>query len=461
MQTNFTPKQLKNPRISEANDILRKCVHCGLCTATCPTYVLNGDERDSPRGRIYMIKQMFEGGGGADRSVTRHVDRCLSCLSCVTSCPSGVDYMHLVDLARAHIEETAERQPRERFVRRLLANLLPHQKNFRRALWAALAARPFKRLIRAAGWPEIAAMIDLAPARPPRRAFYRDSGTLRPANAGNRRVALFKGCVQQALRPDINDATIRVMLRHDVEIVIPEGQGCCGALAHHLGRQKDAQAQAMRNVDVFSAAMQHKPLDAVIVNASGCGTMMKDYAHLLSRDQAYASRARRCAALTKDISKYLTSIGLGPPLCWSDITVAYHSACSLRNGQAIDEEPRALLEEAGFKVVELAEAHMCCGSAGTYNILQPQLSSELLQRKAQVIARARPDVVATGNIGCIMQLQGAVDVPVVHTIELIDWALGGPLPRDMKALAARGRAVTAVTEESEAVKASWAAAGAD
>jgi len=441
VHTSFTPDQLKNPDLAEAEEILRKCVHCGLCTAACPTYVLKGDERDSPRGRIYLIKDMLEGGGDAGRDVARHVDRCLSCLSCMTACPSGVDYMHLVDFARAHIEETHRRPAKDRLLRRYLARVLPDQTSFRRALWAALAARPLKGLLPAVGLGQLARMMDLAGVRLPRRGKYFGEGAVQPETPNGRRVAMLRGCVQAALRPEITDATVRVLAMHGFEVVLAEHQGCCGAVSQHLGLPGDAQAQAMRNVDAFSAAMRHGPLEAIIATASGCGTMMKDYSHILTRDQAYTERALKVADLTKDVSEFLAGIDVAPPRRWSDITVAYHSACSMRNAQHVDAEPRALLQRVGYRVVEIAEQHMCCGSAGTYNILQPEISGELRARKVRNIAAADADVVATGNIGCLTQLQKGSPVPVVHTIELVDWALGGPTPPGMKKLARRARDV--------------------
>jgi len=448
MQTKFSEAQLQNPRIAEANDLLRRCIHCGLCTATCPTYVLGGDERDSPRGRIYLMKEMFEAGGKPGKTVRTYVDNCLSCLSCVTACPSGVDYMHLVDLGRAHIEEKSSRPLRERAIRAALANVLPHAGRFRLALWAAVPARMLRGALRRVGLRRVAAMLDLAPAGGPKRGAFATSGVVPPEGPKRHRVALLMGCAQRSLRPSINDATIRLLTRHGVEVAIPENQGCCGALVHHLGRHREAEGQIKRNVDMFNAPMRHEDFHAIIVNASGCGTMMKDYGHFFARDKAYAERARQVAGASMDITEYLTRIGLAPPKRWTDLTVAYHSACSMRNGQRIDAEPRALLARAGFSVVDVGESHLCCGSAGSYNILQPETASELRDRKARQITKTNADVVATGNIGCITQLQDAVDVPVVHTAELLDWALGGPCPRELKALAGRARPVRKIAEDA-------------
>jgi glycolate oxidase iron-sulfur subunit len=448
MQTNFSQEQLQSPRTAEADMILRRCVHCGLCTATCPTYLLLGDERDSPRGRIYLIKDMFEGGREASDEVAFHVDRCLSCLSCMTTCPSGVDYMHLVDLARAHIEETHKRPIKERLIRRVLAAVVPYPERFSLALRASALGRPFRWLFRLTGLKEIGAMLDLA-GRAGRTGRMVEPGVIPAQGTRKKRVALLTGCAQQPLRPSINEATIRLLTRHGVEVVIPEDQGCCGAMVHHMGHEEEAAEAVRRNVDAWSALMRHEPLDAIIINASGCGTMVKDYGHVLSRDEGYRERAEQMAGLTRDITEFLTEIGLKAPQRWSDLRVAYHSACSMQHGQRLTLQPRALLEQAGFTVVGIPEGHICCGSAGTYNILQPELAGELRDRKLANIERVSPDVVAAGNIGCIAQLQGVGRIPIVHTVELLDWALGGPCPDELRGVEGRMKTVRSLIEEPE------------
>ena len=436
MQTSFTAKQLKNPRIAEVDKILRRCVHCGFCTATCPTYVLLGDERDSPRGRIYLIKEMFEHDRPASPEVQRHVDRCLSCLSCMTTCPSGVDYMHLVDYTRAHIEETGKRGFRERLARSLLAAILPYPDRFRFALRAARLVQPFTGILRRLGFKELAAMLELAPAGLLRGADFTGPGTAATRDERRRRVILLAGCAQQVLRPEINDATIRLLARRGVDVEVAPGAGCCGALVHHMGREADAIAFAKRNVDAWTRLMDKGDrIDAVIVNASGCGTTVKDYAHMLAREPAYAERAAKLSAMTRDVTEFLASYDMGPPTRWSSLRVAYHSACSMQHGQRITEEPRKLLRNAGFTVLEVPEGHLCCGSAGTYNILQPTIAADLRDRKVANIRSMRPDLVATGNIGCITQLASGMDIPIAHTVELLDWAYGGPMPRGLEALA--------------------------
>ena len=435
MQTHFTSEQLQNPCVAEAESILRRCVHCGLCTAVCPTYLLLGDERDSPRGRIYLIKDMLERSRPASEKVRTHVDRCLSCLSCMTACPSGVDYMHLVDMARGYIEQTGRRSYKERFVRGLLARTLPRAGWFRLAIKAAPLGRPWVNTLRSIGLKELAAMIELAPGVLPPAARFEGPGTAVTDEERRARVILLAGCVQQVLRPGINDSTIRLLARRGVDVVVAAGAGCCGALPYHLGKEEAAVSYAKRNVNSWSKELAKAPVDAIIINASGCGTTVKDYGHLLKRDPHLSAPAARLSELAMDICEFLGQYELGPPKRYSSLRVAYHPACSLLHGQGIADEPRSLLIKAGFSVVDIAEAHICCGSAGTYNILQPDMAGALRDRKVENIKAAKPDLVTTGNIGCITQLQGKLDVPIVHTVELLDWAYGGPVPRGLEPLA--------------------------
>jgi glycolate oxidase iron-sulfur subunit len=432
MQTNFTPRQLEDPRIAEVDKILRRCVHCGFCTAVCSTYVLLGDERDSPRGRIYMMKDMFERDVPASPEVQHHVDRCLSCLSCMTTCPGGVDYMHLVDHARVHIAKTGQRGLKERFVRKLLAATVPYPDRFRRILKLAPLGRPLTGLMERFGFKEMAAMLALAPKDLPPNARFAGPGTAATTSERRARVILLAGCAQQVLRPEINDATIRMLARRGVDVEVAPKAGCCGALVHHMGEEAQAVAQAKRNVAAWSKILARGPVDAIIVNASGCGTMVKDYGHLLKGDPKVAEDAKRIADLAQDVTEFLAKHDPGPPKRWSSLRVAYHSACSLQHGQRVTDEPKALLKKAGFTVVDIAEGHICCGSAGTYNILQPELARQLKDRKLANIAAARPDLVAAGNIGCITQLETGLNVPIAHTIELLDWAYGGPVPRGLE-----------------------------
>ncbi len=427
MQTGFSPDQLKDPDVREAERILRVCVHCGFCTATCPTYVLLGDELDGPRGRIYLIKNMLEGDKPATEKVVKHIDRCLSCLSCMTTCPSGVNYMRLVDHARIHIEETFARPRADRWLRGLLAWLLPKPALFRLALLGAAFAKPLRVLLRG----RLRALLDMAPGSVPPPSSLDRPGVFPAQGERRRRVALLAGCAQRVLDPDINDATIRLLTRLGCEVVVAPDAGCCGALTHHMGREADAQASVRNNVAAWSAEIAGAGLDAIVINASGCGTMVKDYAHVLRDDPTWADRAAQVAALARDVSEVIGELDLAPTGEVASLTVAYHSACSLQHGQKIHEAPRDLLRAAGFDVRDVAEGHLCCGSAGTYNLLQPDLAARLLERKAANIRRIGADVVAAGNIGCMTQIGGALDIPVVHTVELLDWATGGPKPAKM------------------------------
>jgi glycolate oxidase iron-sulfur subunit len=423
MQTNFTAEQLRDPDTAASNQVLRSCVHCGLCTATCPTFLLLGDELDSPRGRIYLIKDMLENSRPATLDVVRHVDRCLSCLACMTTCPSGVNYMHLVDHARSYIERTYQRPWHERMLRTILAKVLPRPALFRTALLAARIARPFARLI-----PErrLRAMLDLAPANVPSPSTI--GGPRVHAAQGDRRarVALLDGCAQQVLAPEINEATIRLLTRLGVEVVVPKGGGCCGSLTHHMGRHADAMASARANIAAWSREIEGEGLDAIIINASGCGTTVKDYGFMF-RTEPEREQAEVVASLACDISEFLMRIGYEPVRETPGLTVAYHSACSLQHGQRVTAEPKILLQRAGFSVSEPAEPHICCGSAGTYNILQPDIAAQLRERKLDNLRATGADVIAAGNIGCITQLARG-GIPIAHTVELLDWMAGGPLP---------------------------------
>lgn len=435
MQTNFTAEQLTDPRNAEVNDILRRCVHCGLCTATCSTYVLDGDERDSPRGRIYLMKNMFETGAPATDEVQYHVDRCLSCLSCMSTCPSGVDYMHLVDHARNYIAETKSRPLKEKIVRRLLSYVIPYPDRFRLALKAVPIGRSMTGLFRLLKLKEFASLVDLAPARLPTPSQFDGAGKAVPHGQLKARVIMLAGCAQQVLRPEINDSTIRLLARRGVDVTIAHGAGCCGAVTFHLGQEADAKVQIKKNIDAWKKVMGREEIDAIIINASGCGTLVKDYGHILKDDPEYAEIAAEISAKTVDVSEFLANYDLGAPVRYSSLRVAYHSACSLQHGQRVHDEPRLLLENGGFSVVDIPEGHICCGSAGTYNILQSEMATRLKSRKAENIKKARPDVVAAGNIGCITHLEGDIGLPIVHTIELLDWAYGGPVPRGLEDLA--------------------------
>ncbi len=428
MQTNFSDAQLQVPALARSNEILRACVHCGFCTATCPTYQVLGDELDSPRGRIYLIKEMLESGRAADARTVKHLDRCLSCLACMTTCPSGVHYMHLIDHARAHVEATYQRPLTDRMLRWVLAKVLPYPMRFRVALLLAKLGRPFARLIPDA---RVQAMLDMVPARIPPVSRNDDPQVFAPTGPRRMRVALITGCAQKALNTDINDATLRLLRRLGCEVVIPRGMGCCGALTHHMGREGEAHAAAAANIRAFMAEVRAGGLEAIVINTSGCGTTVKDYGHMF-RTSPLADEAATVAGLALDISELLARLEI-PEGADKGLRVAYHAACSLQHGQQIKTAPKELLKRAGFTVLEPADSHLCCGSAGTYNLLQPAISQELKARKVATLTAKTPDVIAAGNIGCMMQIGSGTGIPVVHTVELLDWATGGPMPRALSA----------------------------
>ncbi|MGH6761902.1 MAG: glycolate oxidase subunit GlcF [Phyllobacterium sp.] len=429
MQTNFTPEQLRDPGVAESEKILRKCVHCGFCTATCPTYVTLGNELDSPRGRIYLIKDMLENGRPADEEIVTHIDRCLSCLSCMTTCPSGVNYMHLVDHARAHIEKTYKRPVMNRLTRALLAFVLPYPSRFRASLTLAKFARPLAPLFKSIpALKPVGTMLELAPKAVPQPSPFAEPANHRPKATRSGRVAILTGCAQPVLKPGINEATIRLLTRLGVEVVVPKGECCCGSLVHHMGREEAALADARRNVDVWTREIEAGGLDAIIVTASGCGTTIKDYGYMLRLDDAYREKAARVSALAKDVTEYLATLEMPQSVAPTGLTVAYHSACSMQHGQKIVRQPKDLLKAAGFAVKDPAEGHLCCGSAGTYNIMQPEIATQLRDRKVRNIEATKADLIATGNIGCITQIASGSRLPIVHTVELLDWAYGGPKP---------------------------------
>ena len=430
MQTNFTAAQLADPATAEANKILRTCVHCGFCTATCPTYQVLNDELDSPRGRIYLIKDMLEHDRVPDAATVTHIDRCLSCLACVTTCPSGVDYMHLVDHARAYIDQHYRRPLSDRALRWVLARVLPYPGRFRLALWGAKLVRPVARFLPDA---RLRAMVAMAPRRIP-PVSRNDAPQVFPAQGPRRkRVALMTGCAQRALNTDINDASIRLLTRLGCEVVIARGQGCCGALTHHMGKTAESHATAARNIAAFQVEMTGEGLDAVVINTSGCGTTVKDYAHMFAATPL-AAAAAGVAAIARDISEVLADLDVMPHPS-NGLRVAYHAACSLQHGQKIKSAPKDLLKRAGFTVLEPADSHLCCGSAGTYNLMQPVISAELGARKVATLLATRPQIIAAGNIGCMMQIGQRSGVPVVHTVELLDWATGGPRPPGLESSA--------------------------
>ncbi|CAN5877293.1 glycolate oxidase subunit GlcF [soil metagenome] len=436
MQTNFTLAQLIDPETARSEQILRKCVHCGFCTATCPTFVLLGDERDSPRGRIYFMKAMLEGDRAPTASEVKHVDRCLSCLSCMTTCPSGVNYMHLVDHGRHHIEERYDRPLLDRMMRGLLAWLMPRPRQFRWAMVLGRLAKPLGALLPAASadpggatfMRRLKAMLEAVPDRMAGVSAVDRPQTFAAAGARRKRVALMPGCGQQVLAPEVNEATVRLLTRHGVEVVNVAGSGCCGSSVLHVGRNEEAVAFAKRNIDAWTREIEGDGLDAIVINASGCGTTVKDYGHMLADDPAWKDKADTIARLARDISEVMLEVGLANVTA-RPLTVAYHSACSMQHGQKVIEQPKKLLRDAGFVVKDVPEGHICCGWAGTYQVLQPVLSRRLRERKVANIESLRPDIIAAGNFGCIGNIAAGTGIPIAHTVELLDWATGGPKPR--------------------------------
>jgi len=428
MRTEFAPEQLADPATATSEKAIRTCVHCGFCTATCPTYVLLGDERDSPRGRIWLIKDMLERNVAPTSEVVTHIDRCLSCLACTTTCPSGVDYMHLIDHARVHVEQTYRRPPLDRALRWALAKVLPHRGRFSTALGLGRIFAPLSGVVaRLPGGGRLAAMLKLAKGNPAHGPKINSS----PATGVRQgRVILQAGCAEPVLRPDFQAATARLLNRLGYDVDRAPNEDCCGSLAHHMGREGEALAFVKRNVDAWSAVMDG--VDAIMVTASGCGATIKEYGFLLRNDPDYAVRAARISSLAKDIAEFVAPGALPAPQL-PKIRVAYHAACSLQHGQKIVAQPARLLKAAGFDVVTPADAHLCCGSAGTYNILQPEIADRLGERKAASLEALKADVIATGNIGCAVQIGARTSIPVVHVAELLDWATGGPKPKALGA----------------------------
>ncbi|GAB1383676.1 glycolate oxidase subunit GlcF [Burkholderiales bacterium] len=410
MQTALAPEYQGTELGREAEAILRKCVHCGFCTATCPTYQLLGDERDSPRGRIYLIKQVLE-GHAPTRETQLHLDRCLTCLNCETTCPSGVQYGHLIDIGRQVVEARVARPPAEARTRALL----------RRGLGSPLFG-PAMRLGQAVRGLLPATLRAKVPERRPAGAW--------PRRAQARKVLLLEGCVQPSMAPGINAATARVLDAAGIECVLARGQGCCGAVKYHLADGAGGLAQMRANVDAWWPHIERGTVEAIVINASGCGAMVKDYGHLLRHEPRHAERAARVSAMARDVSELLPELvaalrgRVRPPA----EVLAWHAPCSLQHGQQLRGGVEQHLGELGFKLRPAAqEAHLCCGSAGTYSVLQPELSLQLRERKLGHLlgerAAEHPAAILSANIGCITHLQAGTEVPVRHWIELLDEAL--------------------------------------
>ena len=435
METNFSEDQLKDKDNKSSEKILRKCVHCGFCNATCPTYQLLGNELDGPRGRIYLIKDMLENKKPANEKIVKHIDRCLSCYSCMSTCPSGVNYMHLIDHGRNHIEKTYKRPLSERVVRDFLSKVLTNSYYFRIISMLTFLVKPFKFFFP----KKIENMISFMPTKFPKKNLP----DLRVYSATKRkkpvaRVALLTGCVQKVISPQINEATIRLLNRHGIEVIVPKGVDCCGSLNHHLGKESLAKQTFKKNILIWYDEYLKNGLDAIISNTSGCGTTLKDYGFIFRTDNELKKKAKKISELTKDISEYLFENVKLNFISKSKNTesykIAYHSACSMQHGQKIHDVPKNLIKKTGNQVFDIPDGHICCGSAGTYNLLQSDIAKKLLKNKIKNIEKIKPQFISTGNIGCILQISTGTKIPILHTVEIIDWYTGGPKPQVLQNL---------------------------
>jgi glycolate oxidase iron-sulfur subunit len=435
METNFSEEQLKDKDNKSSEKILRKCVHCGFCNATCPTYQLLGDELDSPRGRIYLIKDMLENKKPANEKIVKHIDRCLSCYGCMSTCPSGVNYMHLIDHGRSHIEKTYKRPLNERVVRWFLSTVLTNSFYFRIIGKLTLLVRPFKYFFP----KKIKDMLSLMPKRFPKKnlpnaRIYSALKRKKPVA----RVALLTGCVQKVISPQINEATIRLLTRHGIEVIVSRGVDCCGSLNHHLGKENLAKQAFKKNILIWYDEYLNNGLDAIISNTSGCGTTLKDYGFIFRTDNELKKKAKKISELTKDISEYLDENVklnfINSSENAKSYKIAYHSACSMQHGQKVHDAPKNLIKKTGNQVFDIPDGHICCGSAGTYNLLQSDIAKKLLKNKIKNIEKAKPQFISTGNIGCISQISNGTKIPILHTVEIIDWYTGGPKPQVLQSL---------------------------
>ena len=431
MQTNFTEEQLKIEDNKSSEKIFKKCVHCGMCNATCPTFNLLGDELDGPRGRIYLIQDMLENEKKPTPNIVKHIDRCLSCYSCMTTCPAEVNYMHLIDHGRKYIEKNYERPFFDRIIRNFLSKTLPDQKLFKLSIFLAKLGKPLKFLFPS----KIKSMMDLIPTSFPKKVIkikeiYKTKNKKRIA-----RVALLTGCVQKEISPQINESTIRILNRHGVEVIVPKKIRCCGSLNHHLGKNDDANQDFINNINIWYDEYLKGNLDAILSNTSGCGTTMKDYAFIFRDNKKMKKKAKKISELTKDVSEYLSeNLNLKFKKKEKKLRIAYHSACSMQHGQKVHEDPIKLIKQTGNEVLEIPNGHICCGSAGTYNMLQTEIADELLNQKIINIEKIKPDIISTGNIGCISQISNGTKIPILHTVELIDWYTGGPKPKILETI---------------------------
>ena len=431
MQTSFTEDQLKDKENKSSEGIIRKCVHCGMCNATCPTYGILGDELDGPRGRIYLIKDMLENKKPATKKITKHIDRCLSCYACMTTCPSGVNYMHLIDHGRNHIEATYKRPFLDRLMRNILSLTLPNPRVFKILSIFTKIIKPFSFLLPSF----LKNSLNLMPSKIPAKKIKTQKIYFVSERKTIARVALLTGCVQRVISPEINESTIRLLNRHGVEVVVLPKIDCCGSLNHHLGKKDLAHSSFVKNINLWHEEYLNNGLDAIISNTSGCGTTLKDYGFIFRDNKELKKKAKKISELTKDISEYLDeNLKLEFKNSTEKYKIAYHSACSMQHGQNVHSQPINLIKKTGNEVLNIPEGHICCGSAGTYNILQQKLAGELLKNKIKNIEKISPDFISTGNIGCMTQISSGTNIPIVHTVEIIDWLTGGPKPQKLKNL---------------------------
>jgi len=404
MQTNLSEAAKKLPRAEEAESILRSCVHCGFCNATCPTYQLLGDELDGPRGRIYLMKQMFEGGEVTEATQT-HLDRCLTCRNCETTCPSGVQYHNLLDIGRDFMEQQVPRSTSERLLRTGLRTVIPRPGLFRALLGAGNTLRPLMPATLKAHMPR-----QVTPAKQ------------RPQTVHARRVLILEGCVQPSLSPNTNAATARVLDRLGISVITAREAGCCGAVDYHLNAQEAGLDRARRNIDAWWPAIEGGA-EAIVQTASGCGAFIKDYGHLLRNDPAYATKAARVSALTKDLVEVMRSAELERLKVETDKRMAFHCPCTLQHAQKLGGAVEDVLTRLGFHLTAVPDAHLCCGSAGSYSITQPEISHQLRDNKLNALESGKPEVIVTANIGCQTHLDGAGRTPVRHWIEIVEEAM--------------------------------------
>jgi glycolate oxidase iron-sulfur subunit len=431
MQTTFSAEQLKNKNNKSTEEIVRKCVHCGMCNATCPTYQILGDELDGPRGRIYLIKDMLENNKPGNEKIAKHLDRCLSCYGCMTTCPSGVNYMHLIDHGKNHLEKTFKRPLIQRIFRNFLSLTLPNPKIFRVLSVLVNIVRPLSFIFPAF----IKNAMKLMPAKLPKKTLKTQKVYSITKKKPVARVALLTGCVQRVVSPEINESTIRLLNRHQVEVIVLPEINCCGSLDHHMGKEKAANELFKKNINLWYDEYLNSGLTAIISNTSGCGTTLKDYGFIFRDDKEMKKKAKKISDLTKDISEFLDKdIKLDFKKNEKTYKIAYHSPCSMQHGQKVHQQPINLIEKTGNKVLNIPEGHLCCGSAGTYNILQQKIAKTLLKNKVENIEKVKPDFISTGNIGCMSQISSGTNIPIVHTVEIIDWLTGGPKPNKLKSL---------------------------